>query len=78
MLNNSIKVSKLQVIRKEKDCTFRWYTLHVPRFWQFFKISNYNSVAFFPKHPVGYVYSKMFWYWFVDLVCSRAKRGTFL
>ena len=35
-----------------KDCNFRWYALHVLKFWQFFKISSYNWVACFLKHPV--------------------------
>ena len=51
MINNHIKVSKQHVIRKKKDCTFRWHPLHALRFWQFFKISNYSWVAFIFQAP---------------------------
>ena len=51
MINNSINVSKLHIIRKKKDFTFRWYTLHLLKFCQFVEILNYSCVAFFSETP---------------------------
>ena len=51
MLNNSIKVSKLHIIGKKEDRTFRRYTLHVLQFWELFKVSSYSWVAFFSETP---------------------------
>ena len=35
MINASIFISKLNIIRKKKDGTFRQYTLHLLKFQQF-------------------------------------------
>ena len=52
MMNNSIDVSKRHIIRKKRDCTVRWYTLHPLKFCQILEILNYSWVAFFLNHPV--------------------------
>ena len=38
MINSSIDVSKLHIIRQKKDCTFRWYTSHPLISYQLSKI----------------------------------------
>ena len=50
-INNSIKISKLYIIRKKKGYFFKLYTSHVHKFWQVFKISNHDWVAFFSEIP---------------------------
>ena len=44
MINISIKVPILHIIRKKSDCTFRWYTLHVLKFGNVFSISMHNCL----------------------------------
>ena len=69
MINNSINVSKLHIIRQKKDCTFRWYTLRLPKFCHFLKILN-HWVAFFLKHPVD------LWQWVPCIpVVNLAQQG---
>ena len=52
MMNNSINASNLRIFRRNNDCIFTWYTLHLLEFCQFCEILN-NKVAFLLKHPVG-------------------------
>ena len=52
MINNSIKISKLHIIRKKKAFTFRWYTLHVLKFWQLLRFQIIVGLHFFLKHSV--------------------------
>ena len=54
MIENSIDVFILHIIRQKKNCSFGWYTLHLLKFCHFFKILNYCWVVFFLKHPVLY------------------------
>ena len=51
MINDSIKASKLHVIRKKEDFTFKSYILRVLKFWLFIKILNHSWVAFFSETP---------------------------
>ena len=46
MISNSIKVSKLHIIRKTKDCTFRSYTLHVLKFGNFVRFQAIVGLRF--------------------------------
>ena len=39
-----INVSKLHIIRKKKDYTFRWDKLHLLKFFQFFETLNHSWV----------------------------------
>ena len=52
MINNSINVSKLHIIRKKNDCSFRWYALHLLKFVNF-EILSYSWFGFSLKHPVA-------------------------
>ena len=47
MINNSIIVSKLHMVRKKKDFSCKWYTLHVLRFWQFLRFQILVGFLFF-------------------------------
>ena len=51
MIDNFTNLSKLPIIIQKKDCTFRWYNLHLLKFCQFLKVINYCWVGFFLKHP---------------------------
>ena len=50
-MNNSINSYRLHIIRKNKDCTFRWYKLHLLISFYFSKIFSYSCIAFFPETP---------------------------
>ena len=52
MIKMSIIVFKLHIIRKKKDFSFRWFTLNLIKFCQFFEILDHSWVACFMKHPV--------------------------
>ena len=59
MINNLIYVSKLQIIRKKNNSTFRWYALHPLKSCHFFEIFTHGWVAFFLKHPLQSVPEKL-------------------